>query len=85
MRILKKFSVATIAICLGGVTIAASSSADARHMRDWRVGYQTGTVVVSSWAATRPYYAYQYGWDYAPGGPFVDYPYQNCRGAVCWY
>jgi hypothetical protein len=87
MRTFKKVGVAAVAaVSLVGATVAASSSAEARHInRGWRSGYFPGTVVVgglalSAVAATRPY-GYRYGhryWDYAPGGPFVDYPYQNC-------
>lgn len=87
MRIFKHVGVAAIAvISLVGATMAASSSAEARQLnRGWRTNYFPGTAVVSGLAlgavaATRSYdyrYGYRY-WDYAPGGPFVDYPYQNC-------
>ena len=90
MRGLKKLSVAAVGtLLLAGAIVTASSSAEARHKRDWRVGYHSGTAIVIGWApvTTRPYYGYRYGLyrDYAPAGPFVDYPYQNCSGGVCWY
>jgi hypothetical protein len=89
MRGLKNLGVAAVGTIL--LTVAASSSADARYKRDWRLDYQSGTTIVIGLApaTTRPYYdyGYRYGWyrDYAPAGPFVDYPYQNCSGGVCWY
>ena len=91
MSFFKEISLtAAVAVVSIGVTLAASSTAEARYRRDGRVGYQSGTVIVSPWAAgaTRSYYyGYRHGWfwDYAPAGPFVDYPYQNCGGGVCWY
>ena len=88
MRRLKKIGFAAVATLS---LVAASCSADARNYnpRGWRGSYQSGTVVATSLvAATWPYYGYRRGywyWEYAPAGPFVDYPYRKCRAGLCWY
>jgi hypothetical protein len=92
MSVLKQLSVPVFAAgLLVGATLASSSSAEARHYHrgtwvgSWMgKGYASGTTI----PAPRSYYgrAYRY-WnpEYAPAGPFVDYPYPNCANGVCWY
>jgi hypothetical protein len=97
MSVLKRVGVpALAAVSLVGATLAFSGSADARYYhRGWRSGGLVGAAIVGGVAigttvpAPRPYY-YRYGFgygypNYAPAGPFVDYPYPNCASGVCWY
>ena len=100
MSVLQRFGLLVVAaVSLVGATLAFSGSADARH-RGWRSGAWVVPVIAGGYASgtTIPAprnYRYGYGYwypsygywnpSYAPAGPFVDYPYWNCGGGVCWY